>query len=96
MCACVCVCAFMLYALNSDNMYLQRTCKRLGPVWVRRSKYSLLLLVSGGHVENTRSRNMSVKAVRVQYQVELLRSEYTFTKHVCQSCESTVSGRVVT
>ena len=36
-----CVCAFMLYALNFDNMYLHRTCKRLGPVRVRRSKYSL-------------------------------------------------------
>ena len=35
----------MLYALNLDNMYLQRTCKRLGPVRVRRSKYSLLLLL---------------------------------------------------
>ena len=51
-CACVCesvcvhacVCAFMLYELNFDNMSLQRTCKRLGPVRVRRSKYSLLLL----------------------------------------------------
>ena len=41
---CVCVCALMLYALNFENMYLQRTCKRLGPVRVRRSKYSLLLL----------------------------------------------------
>ena len=39
------VCAFMLYALNFDNMYLQRTCKRLGPVWVRHSKCSLLLLL---------------------------------------------------
>ena len=39
-----CMCAFMLYALNFDNMYFQRTCKRLGPVRVRRSKYSLLLL----------------------------------------------------
>ena len=35
----------MLYALNLDNMYLQITCKRLGPVRVRRSKYSLLLLL---------------------------------------------------
>ena len=26
-------------------MYLQRTCKRLGPLRVRRSKYSLLLLL---------------------------------------------------
>ena len=37
--------SFMLYALNFDNMYLWRTCKRLGPVRVRRSKYSLLLLL---------------------------------------------------
>ena len=50
MCVCVCVrararvCAFMLYALNFDSMYLQRTYKRLGPVRVRHSKYSLLLL----------------------------------------------------
>ena len=48
--ACVCesVCVracvlCMLYALNFDNMYLYRTCKRLRPVRVRRSKYSLLL-----------------------------------------------------
>ena len=32
-----------MYALNFDNMYLWRTCKRLGPVRVRRSKYLLLL-----------------------------------------------------
>ena len=44
-CACMCVCAFMLYALNFDNMYLPRTCKRLRPVRVRRSKYSLLWLL---------------------------------------------------
>ena len=42
---CVCVCAFMLYALNFDNMYLYRMCKRLGPVRVRHSEYSLLLLL---------------------------------------------------
>ena len=35
----------MLYALNFDNMYLLRTCKHLGPVWLRRPKYSLLLLL---------------------------------------------------
>ena len=45
MCACVCVRAFMLYALKFDSMYLPRTCKRLGPVRVRCSKYSLLLLL---------------------------------------------------
>ena len=39
------VCAFMLYALNFDNMYLQRTCKRLGPVRIWRSKCSLLLIL---------------------------------------------------
>ena len=41
---CVCVCALMLYALIFDNMYLYRMCKHLGPVRVRRSKYSVLLL----------------------------------------------------
>ena len=45
---CVCVyvyvCAFMLYALNFDSVYLSRTCKRLGPERVRCSKYSSLLL----------------------------------------------------
>ena len=50
LCVCVRVCvAFMLYALNFDNMFLPRTCKRLGPVRVRRCKYSffffLLLIV---------------------------------------------------
>ena len=44
-CVRVRVCAFMLYALNFDNMYLQRTCKRLGPVRIWRSKCSLLLLL---------------------------------------------------
>ena len=43
----VCVCAraraFVLDALNLDNMYTQRICMRLGPVPVRRSKYSILL-----------------------------------------------------
>ena len=44
-CRSVCVCAFMLYALNFDNNYvLVKTCKRLGPERVRHSKYSLLLL----------------------------------------------------
>ena len=42
--ACVSVCAFVLYALNFDNLYVQRMCKRLGPVRVRRSKYLLLEL----------------------------------------------------
>ena len=32
-----------MYALNFDNMYLWRTCKRLGPARVRRSKYLFLL-----------------------------------------------------
>ena len=46
-CVCACVSAFMLYALNFDNMYMQRMCKHLmGPVWVRHSKYPLLLLKS--------------------------------------------------
>ena len=45
-CVRACACAFMLYALNFDNMYLSRTCKRLGPVRVRLSKYSLLLLIN--------------------------------------------------
>ena len=48
-CVRACVCAFMLYALNFDNMYLYRTCKHLGPVRVRRSKYSLLLLSLYGY-----------------------------------------------
>ena len=39
------VCAFVLYALNFDNIYMYRICKRLGPVRVRRSKYPLLLLM---------------------------------------------------
>ena len=39
------MCAFMLYALNFDNLYLPRMCKRLGPVQVRCSKYSSLLLL---------------------------------------------------
>ena len=54
-CVCVCVCAcvracvararaFVLYASNFENMCLQRTCKRLGPVRVKRCKYPLLLL----------------------------------------------------
>ena len=50
MCVCVCVCArtcvglcvFMLHALNFDNIYFM--CKHWGHVWVRCSKYSLLLL----------------------------------------------------
>ena len=49
-CVCVCVCArtcvglcvFMLHALNFDNIYFM--CKHWGHVWVRCSKYSLLLL----------------------------------------------------
>ena len=34
----VCVRAFVLYGLNSDTMSMQKLCKRLGPVQVRRSK----------------------------------------------------------
>ena len=50
MCVCVCVCvrAFMLHALNVDNMYFKRTCKRLGTVQVRCSKYLLLLCAGVG------------------------------------------------
>ena len=53
MCVCVCVCvcgvcacgcAFVLNVLNVENMCIQRMCKCLGPVQVRRSKYPLLLL----------------------------------------------------
>ena len=40
---CVCVCAFMLYALNFEQMCIQGMCKCLGPVQVSRSKYQLLL-----------------------------------------------------
>ena len=40
-CVCVCVvCVFVLYALKLKNICSQRMCKRLGPVRVRRSKYS--------------------------------------------------------
>ena len=52
-CVCVCVCvrararacvrsrarAFVLCALNFDNIYLKRMCKRLWLVQIRRSKY---------------------------------------------------------
>ena len=60
MCACVracvraCVCVCVLYALSFDNMYLYRTCKRLGPVRVRRSKYSLLLKKAMFYAQSTR------------------------------------------
>ena len=57
---------------------------------------NVLSTVSGGHVVNTRSRNMYVKALRALCQVKLLGREYMFTKHVCQSCVSIVSGEVVT
>ena len=40
-CVCVCVC----YALNFENMYSEKMCKRLRPVQVRCSKYPLLLIV---------------------------------------------------
>ena len=49
-CVCVCVCArprvrvLVLYALNFENTWIWRMWKRLGPVWVRCSKYSSLLL----------------------------------------------------
>ena len=43
-CVCVCMCACVLYALNFENMCIYRTCKCLGPVRVRRSKYPLLWL----------------------------------------------------
>ena len=49
-CVCVCVCAcvracvralraFFLYALNFEDLSIQRMCKRLVPVRIRRSKY---------------------------------------------------------
>ena len=42
LCVCACVRAFMLYALNFDKyVFVENS---LGPVRVRRSKYSLLLL----------------------------------------------------
>ena len=40
----VCVRAFVLYALNLENMCIQQMCKRLGHVRVRRPKSQLLLL----------------------------------------------------
>ena len=51
-CVCVCVCAcvracvraLVMYTLNFENMCNQTMCKRLGPVWVGRSKCLLLLL----------------------------------------------------
>ena len=54
-CVCVCVracvhaacmCVFILYAFNLENMCIYRMCERLGPVLVRHSKYPLLLLFS--------------------------------------------------
>ena len=48
-CACMCMRVwgvFMLYMLNFDNMYVKRMWKCLGPVQVRHSKYSLLLLLT--------------------------------------------------
>ena len=54
-CVCVCVrararvcerlCAFVLYALNFENMCIKRTRKRLGPVRARQSKYPFLCLL---------------------------------------------------
>ena len=43
--ACVRVCIHVVCIEFFNSMYLPRTCKRLGPVRVRRSKYSLLLLL---------------------------------------------------
>jgi len=34
------------YALNLENMYTERTCKRLGPVRVRRSKYPFFFFLN--------------------------------------------------
>ena len=39
-----CVRTFVLYTLNVENICNQTMCKRLGPVWVGRSKCPLLLL----------------------------------------------------
>ena len=49
--ACVCILLYQ-YALNSENMYILRMCKRLGPVWVRCSKHPLLLLAKDCQTEN--------------------------------------------
>ena len=70
--ACVCesLCAFMLYALNFDNMYLYRTCKRLGPVRVRRSKYSLLLLNSSAQHHSTPQLNQEL--LDTQYVIKVV------------------------
>ena len=56
MCVCVCLCvcvraracvrACVLYAVNLKNNDIQRICKRLGPVQVRRSKYPLSPLLT--------------------------------------------------
>ena len=45
LCVC-CVCVHSCCALNFENRCIQRICKRLGSVQVRRSKYPLLLLIS--------------------------------------------------
>ena len=49
-CVCLCLCVgvrastFVLYALNFKKLYIERTCKCLGPVRVRRSKYPIFCI----------------------------------------------------
>ena len=53
LCVCVCVCGVCVggggegYALNFENVCILGMCKqRLGPVWVRCSRYPLLLFMA--------------------------------------------------
>ena len=63
MCGCVGGCV-VLYALNFDNKYMYRICKRLGPVRVRHSKYPLLLLVLAGR-QDSHCRHLVCMTVRM-------------------------------
>ena len=75
-CVCVCVCmhvsmcgwvggCVVLYALNFDNMYMYRMCKRLGPVRVRHSKYPLLLLLVLVGRQDSHCRHLVCMTVRM-------------------------------
>ena len=50
MCMCVCSCCILLI-LKTYNAHYFKECARFGPVWVRHSKYPLLLLFNAilGH-----------------------------------------------